>query len=101
MGEGHIRLLTDGDGALTEEEVCGIEDDRLAAPTTVIAPTFANFTFRGWSVDDDNDNEDKEAEKKAEDDKKMDEHAFDVDAAPIVDDFGDDGGGGGPDDNFA
>ena len=68
--------------------------------------SFFGCCFRGWSVDD--DEEMKEDEKKLDEEKKDNEHAFDAEAAPILDPSQDEYGGGGmhdegggPDDNFA
>jgi len=113
-GAEHINFLaptqedTPENRDLGEEGPLGLDevDPRVANPALVIAPTFSNFTFRGWSVDD--DEEMKEDEKKLDEEKKDNEHAFDAEAAPILDPSQDDYGGGGmhdegggPDDNFA
>ena len=58
-----------------------LSDERLVDPAVVICPTFSNFVFRGWNVDDDGDMDAKDDKK----DTKLDEHAFDADAAPMID----------------
>ena len=63
---GEIPLPSDADEdeGLEESAPEGVDDERLANPALVIAPTFSNFTFRGWSVDEDDANsEDKKAEE--------------------------------------
>ena len=92
---GEIPLPSDADEeqGLEDDAPEGVDDDRLTVSTLVIAPTFSNFAFRGWSVDEDDANSD---DKKEEEKKVNDEHAFDADAAPILDDVDlgvDDGGG--------
>jgi len=77
------------------------DDKKLVDPAVAICPTFSNFSFRGWSVDDEDDHE-PTADDKKDDKTKLDEHAFDADAAPILaaDDYNDNdgfGGGGGGD----